>query len=516
MTLLQDTLEAYALAEDVQPERYRVDCPPAHHFSFALNTLTRTLADETENSLWDTVLGSGRAARWRAGAEGIPFDAPSSGAREPLEALIGRADSLSALVEGQTQRLLQRLAEAAAGMLEENNSALASAILQCLADGDPDDTCAIAVNGRTAHAISAWLNSRGLEFPVMKPRDFMTGRRWDFAVVVGAADWFPGQMFTCPRAKALTLVHHAHLKDAEQVEGAFERFATVPFSVRVKDPQPWTRSVPDLGSGSPAEDDSDRAAALSPAPPWSALTQQIPRVGTGDDQVLARLLVLGAGYGLWLPVEAMSIRGLDTSAAPGERVVSLRASSIASDAVLVVREGGSVSGTLADMADAALGKRATAIRRRQQEWKTLLRQELDRVGPSALQRELRRKGSMTANVRFWADDENIRPQYDRDFIVLLTHLGISDPEPYLLEGRELWGAHHKAGVQLSHALEAALESVDLTELETCGRQQLHVSNQSVEATLTAFRVIAVEHETHSVPSSATRRTFELQGAQWLE
>jgi hypothetical protein len=517
MTLLQETLRTYALAKDVQPERYRVDCAPAHRFSFALNALTRSLGDEAENPLWELVLASGRAARWRAGAEGIPFDAPSSGAREPLNILMGRATALAELVEGEAQHILQQLGEAAAAVLGENNTALSTAILQCLQDGDPKDTCVIASNGRTAQAIAGWLAACGLALPVLKPRDFMTGRRWDFAVVVGAADWFPGQMFTCPRAEALTLVHHAHLKDSANVEGIFERFATVPLAVRVRDPQPWTGKPPDLGQAtSLAADEVDSAAAQSPQPQWSGMTQQVPRAAVGEEQVEARLVVLGAGYGMWLPIDAVSIRGLDLSAPAGERVISLRTASITSDAVLIVREGGSVSGTLAAMADAALGKRATAIRQRQQEWKTLLRQELARVGAANLQRQLRRAGSTTANLRFWAGDENIRPQYDHDFAVLLKHLGILDPVPYLLDGRELWRAHHKAGVQLSAALEAALEAADLTELEARGRQQLHLSDQAVRATLTAFRVIAVQPETVSVASSATRKTFRLKGAQWLE
>jgi hypothetical protein len=232
--------------------------------------------------------------------------------------------------------------------------------------------------------------------------------------------------------------------------------------------------------------------------------------------VPARLLALAGGAGLWLPLDATSVRGVDAHAPRGERILHLRADAVAPGSVLVVRENGTMSGTLAAMADAVLGPTARRMRERQQEWKGRLRKELARVGSARLEETLRRKGSTTANLRFWASEDNIRPRHDHDFAVLLRHLGFADPAPFLADGRSLWSAHHRAGVGLTAALEELVEKADLGELEVRGRQELQLVQAGVTATLTAVRVLAVNRQAQEVAFTATRRPFPLKGARWLE
>src|SRR5205085_375010 len=74
--------------------------------------------------------------------------------------------------------------------LDDDNLALSAAIIDTLTDGDPADTCVVAVGSRAGRSLSAWLESQQVTCPVLMPRDFISGRAWDFAVVVGAAEWF--------------------------------------------------------------------------------------------------------------------------------------------------------------------------------------------------------------------------------------------------------------------------------------------------------------------------------------
>ena len=168
------------------------------------------------------------------------------------------------------------------------------------------------------------------------------------------------------------------------------------------------------------------------------------------------------------------------------------------------------------MADALLGPAARRMRDRQQEWKGRLREELARVGSVRLEEALRRRGSTTANLRFWASEDNIRPRQDHDFALLLRHLGFADPGPFLTEGRSLWSAHQRAGVRLTTALEELVEKADLGELEISGRQKLQLVRPGITATLTAVRVLAVNPQTQEVALTSTRRPFPLRGARWLE
>ena len=512
--MLSSAIEAYAVVSTVQPERFRVSCAPAKGFSRALSAVTRSLGDEIASPMWELVLSSARAARWRAGAEGVPFDAPTSGAREPLTALLAAVARLEGLVDGHERAALQKLTNAAKKYLEENNRALAGAVLACVRDGDPADTCVIGGNQRTVRAIAGWLKQQQVTAPVVTPREFVTGRRWDFAVVVGASDWFPSQTFTCSRAETITLVHHAHLLDSSEVQGIFESYATVPLAIHLREgPAPQQND-----EGSDPEDESAEEQTLQPHWP-SLIRQALPddqHESTVAERVEARLVVLADGYGVWIPVDAVAVRGLDLTAAPGERVVQVRTALMSVDSVLILREGDSDNSAIAQMADAELGVRAAAIRGKQRRWKVLLRQELARVGQAGLVRKLRDLGATTANLRYWASEESIRPLRDGDFALLLKYLGIDEPVEYLAEGRLLWQAHHRAGVKLAAALEQALESADLSVLEQVGRQQLQLAGGDLTATLTAFRVVAVHDRTHEIPAGATRRPFKLKGSSWLE
>ncbi len=510
MTLLSTALTAYDLAQAVQPERCRVTSAPMRRYSKIVQALVRCLGQEATLPLWESLVGSAKAARWRASAEAVPFSWAGSSARPALEEVIRQANRLDRLVDADPAAWLQALAKAAADLVEEDNAALADALLTCLSDGDPDDTCVVSCRGRSAVVTSNWLRQQGVTVPVLTPRDFLRGRGWDFAVVVGPSDWYPSRLITCPSASAVTLIHYAHIRDSERVCGVFGTLATTPIAVRIRDDGVAERD----GNDSLQES----AVEQLPQPQWSALVQQAaPRTATPDEyKVAARLLAMVGESGLWLPVDATSIRGLDAHAPRGERILHLRAGSVTAGSVLVIRENGTISGTLAAMADSLLGPSAKEIRQRQREWKERLRQQLVRVGHNQLERVLRTQGSSTANLRFWAGEDNIRPLHDHDFVVLLRYLGFSDPAPYLEDGRSLWRAHHGAGARLTAALEDLVEKADLSELEASGRQQLELGQDGARATLTAVRVLAVNQEAHEVPLSATRRPFPLRGARWLE
>lgn len=309
MTVLAEAIEAYALAESVIPERFRVSCPPMRRFSKALHRLARQLGDEASLPLWEGLVGSAKAVRWRAGAEALPFDAPTCGAREPLAVLRKQAGRLESLVDGERRAVLRTLMHAAEELAEEGNEALSSALIECLRDGDPEDTCVVTSRGRAASALETWLRENSLGMPVLKPRDFMTGRHWDFAVVVGPAEWFPAQMFTCPHASAITVIHYAHIQDLERIKGVFGGSATAPLSVTIRG------SAQEVATDDDADDPAaadDTASDQAPQPAWDAILRHAAP-GTGehsDYSVQARLLVLAAGQGLWLPVDATSIRGL--------------------------------------------------------------------------------------------------------------------------------------------------------------------------------------------------------------
>lgn len=512
MTFLEAATTAYELAQAVQPQRHRVSSAVMREYSKAVQALIRALGDEVSLPLWEALVNSAKAARWRAAAEATPLSAPGARGRSALDEVVAETTRLEPIVDLGLVKHLRRVRDSANELCEEDNASLAQALLTCIADGDPETTCVVSCRGRTAIVTREWLTGQGRPRPVLTPRDFLRGQRWDLAVVVGPSDWYPSHMFTCPNASAMTLVHYSHVQDSQTVRGLFGAAATTPIAVSIRSDNCVEQ----------ADKDHDRyqegAVEQLPQPEWSFLVEQAtPRnAQPGEFQVAARLLALAGGIGLWLPLDATSIRGVDAQAPRGERILHLRADAVTPGAVLVVRENGTMSGTLAAMADAILGPTARRVRSRQHEWKGRLREELARVGSGRLEETLRRQGSTTANLRFWASEDNIRPRHDHDFVVLLRHLGFAEPAQYLADGRSLWSAHHRAGVRLTAALEDLIEKADLSELEVSGRQELQLVQAGVTATLTAVRVLAVDRQAQEVTLGATRRPFPLKGARWLE
>jgi hypothetical protein len=234
MSLFEAATSAYELAQTVQPERYRVSNPAMRRYSKAVQALVRSLRDEATLPLWETLVNSAKAARWRAAAEAIPLSAPGNGARSALEEVLVQATRLEQIVDLGLVGHLRSLRDSAVKLFEEDNASLAQALLTCVADGDPEDTCLVSCRGRTASVTSEWLTEQRLPRPVLTPRDFLRGKRWDFAVVVGPSDWYPSHMFTCPNASAMTLVHYSHVQDSQRVRGLFGAAATMPIAVSIR------------------------------------------------------------------------------------------------------------------------------------------------------------------------------------------------------------------------------------------------------------------------------------------
>ncbi len=511
---LSDVLKLHELTARPSIERYRVRCNAAQLFSASVAGLTRELAQDAGTEPWAELIGAARAARWRAAVEPLELTHPMSGAQLALNETYALGDRLLPLTNGMLQLQLQRLLEACVLFHEGDNRELVAAVLDSLGDGDPADTSLVVINRRAATAAKSRLVEAGVTVAVSTPREFMTGPLHDFCVVVGPGGWFPPQMLTTARAEQVSLVHYAHLRDADTFDGVFGSSATVRLSVAVLQPR----------GGAVAPGVADEAEAPVQLD-WSHVIEQATAVVRDngvhpEEQVKARLVVLAGGYGCWVSLGSITIRCLDLSAPSGERVVAYPVASLGPGRVVLLRAGGSLSSVLRKLADQeliALGHDAPAVQQRQQEWKGALRSQLHRQGSASVITTLRLRGARTANVRHWAGDDNLRPLDDADFQLLLQLLGFEDTDVHLADGRALWRAHRRAGTRLAEALEAVIEEADLTPLELEGFQELTLPDQHTGARLQAFRVVAFGEETRDVPLGATRKAFRLGGGlRWLE
>ncbi len=511
---LSDVLKLYERSAEPSIDRYRVPCSTAQLFAASVTGLIRELAEDAAVEPWAELVGAARAARWRAAVEPLELDHPMSGAKLALNETYALADRLLPLTNGMLELQLQRLLEACLLFHEAGNRELVAAVLESLRDGDPADTSLVVINKRAATAAQRRLAEAGVALAVRTPREFMTGPLHDFCVVVGPGEWFPPQMLTSLRAEQVSLVHYAHLRDADTFHGVFGSSASVRLSVAVRQPR----------GGATAPGVADEAEAPVQLD-WSHVIEQATAVVRNtavhpEEQVKARLILLAGGHGCWVSLGSSTIRGLDLTAPSGERVVAYPVATLSPGQVVLLRAGGSLGSVLRTLADQELitmGHDAQAVRQRQREWKSALRSQLRRQGSAGVIKTLRLRGARTANVRHWAGDDNLRPLHDADFELLLQLLGLVNTGVHLADGRALWRAHQRAGIRLAEALEDVIEGADLAPLELDGFQELTLPEQHTGARLQAFRVVAVGEEVRDVPLASTRKAFRLGGGlRWLE
>jgi hypothetical protein len=513
VTSLKGAICIYEWAAGAASARYRPDRtvvadPMGQRFDHKLAALWRHLGESSTAPVWQAVLGSARALRWRAAVEPVPLHEPASGAAHALADLLYSAGAMRHAISDESARLLNALVSSASEMGAQHGNPLPQAVESALEVSDPAGTCLVLVNRRTAHITAQWLGERWPGFACVTPREYLGGRLWDEAILVGAAAWFPEQVFTAPRAGHAELVVPSWVRDHAHVAGLFGGLADRPLVVSFRDRYEGTVEARD----SRPEDQLVPAERLLLAPQWSP--EQEPDADV-PEAVEVRRILLGGGYAVYLETDADRIRGLDPALPLGERVMRLPAAAIAPGSILLLRLGDTEGIALKGVADEILGPESTRIRALQDFWKEQLRQAVLRDGRESVVQSLRSHGSRTANVGYWISPDSIRPRSDHDFRAVLELIGVDDPEPYLAAGRALWAAHLRAGQRLTEELEQRVAEADLAPLDIEGMLDLSLDLPGV-ASITAFRVLAISPYTMRVHPHQLRVPFPAPEARWLE
>jgi hypothetical protein len=404
--------------------------------------------------------------------------------------------------------LLDALISAARELDGHDDSPLSQAVESALEVSDPATTCVVLVNRRTVHIAEQWLNERWPGFACVTPREYMGGRLWDEAIFVGAAAWFPGQVFTAPRAGHVELIVPSWIRDYAHVDGVFGDLADQPLILSFRERSVGAATAP----GPEPNERLAHAESLLLAPMWSS-----EREPAGDipDAIEARQILLGGGYSVYLETDADRIRGLDPSLPPGERVIRLPAGAITPGSILLLRLGDTEANALEGVADEILGPERARVRELQAFWKERLREAVVRSGRESVVQGLRTRGARATNVGYWMSSDSIRPRSDGDFWAVLDLIKAGDPEPYLAAGRQLWVAHLRAGQRLTEELEDRVAEADLLPLDLEGMLDLRLDLPGV-ASMTAFRVLAISTGIVRVSPNQLRVPFLAPEARWLE
>ena len=493
------TAEIYACAAETSLLRTRISHDLFRTFSMGMKRLLRGLGEATDDELWKPVINPLRRYGFALCAAPLPFNETSiqppgidrlNSKRETLGMLYpAQAAQLAAVIEGLK----------ALRMVGENP------YLQWLAQAASQNPGTGAVLIRDSRLVAAserelYRQKSTRRLHVVTPAQLTKERCFDALFVIGAERWFPSFVFDAPRAMRTEAARYSWIADGRQQPSVF--ISAPPRAAEVPDPSNDT-------------EDSYDADDLLPVVDWRSIGQKIAASDVhATESADARLVLLEGDCAVFLEAaDGASILTIDLEADEStERIARIQTSDVRPGTFLLLRTSGGGDYVVAEADQYFLKDRAAELRARQQEWKTLLRNEVRKDGLLGVSLKLIDLGSASAeeiNVRNYLSPRSIRTRVPEDFRAIMRLVGLGDKwESYWEMMGEIDHAHRLAGHRIRRQLLRRLAELDLTELERVGRLDITLTDVDAGG-LTAYRVIDVSPDQPTVSISRLGHPFDL-------
>ncbi len=384
-------------------------------------------------------------------------------------------------------------------------------VCEILETGNPNNS-GVLVLTRHLNATKSWLANKSPQTRLLMPAELSQVGRFETLVVLGPSCWFPSFVLSAPRAESIAVVHFDWLRDHP-----LDRNLLAGHHVSVGvDVSTAFRTEAVVMSD---EDDGFDAELLLPKVDWERLArasaglERVPR--DVHQEVEARLYLLAGGFGVYL--EAIGESRIDSVELEGGSEPQLRRKStleVARGDHVVLRSFGGSGDYIVDIADDDLGRSATQLRSLQREWKARLREKVEVLGLSLVERQLRGLGIVSPNIRYRLLRQSIKSQKSDDFRILMEYIGLGDRSEKLWAAmNEIHRAHIRAGQKARSLLEAAVLAADLTQLIQTGHINVSLREIDVGA-IGVFRVEDCSPATQMVEEEDLRKLIKLEDDLW--
>ena len=411
----------------------------------------------------------------------------------------------------QLRNISHSYASALTALRSSDVNPLWGAIEADLDDGQAENVGLLIKPARLVAAVRDLAAEQWPRLEVLTESQLRSAVAFERLYILGAGRWYPGFVFSAPRAQDLRIVRYGLLNDSPPDEATF-----------VKPLNQLKRSLfaPSRGRGA--------AGALQigadEVRPVLDVASIMRRAGEGDgvgisgpstELVNVRALFLEQDLAvLVLAAEGASELTVDLRE-EAERLVH-RVPTINLEpgmAVLVRTEGG--GDYIVAAADEIMAKDAAGFRRCQRHWKQLLSELVERLGIPEVVDQLKAAGSEIANyqnLRNWMSPRSIRTQEREDFDAIFRAIGLAeDSDRYWSMMAVIDQAHRRAGSLIRHRLLEQVQSTDLSPLQTEGRQDFELPGEVGGGSLTAVRIVAMSSEVVEAHPSAVHRLVESAG-----
>jgi hypothetical protein len=335
---------------------------------------------------------------------------------------------------------------------------------------------------------------------VITPMQLTKDKYFEVLYVLGATRWFPTFVFDAPRAQKTEIARYSWIKDHREPAKTFLG---------------GTERKPQIEDDSHNVEDSYDAADILPVVDWRSIGEKISSAELQNtlESVEARLVLLEGDCAVFLEsADGASVLTIDLDADEStERIERIAVKDVRPGTFLLLRSSGGGDYIVME-ADRFLKGRASQVRKAQQRWKALLRQEVETDGLLGVSLRLLDLGSTSAeelNVRNYLSPRSIRTRNPEDFRAIMRLIGLGQEwEQYWDMMGEIDHAHRLAGQAIRRQLLRELEKLDLTQLERVGRMDITLPEVDAGG-LTAFRVLDISPSTQLVSAHRIGHPFEL-------
>jgi hypothetical protein len=334
------------------------------------------------------------------------------------------------------------------------------------------------------------------ECVVLSPMNLREGSCYEKVAVFGAPRWFPEYVFSAPRTSEI------HLFKYRWISGKWEPLSvfTTPYKYKGKVQRPIA-----IGDSEDEINDENPGDLLSEIDIKSiedkAFRDAVNLVDDNEDVVRARLFVLEEDWAVFLEADDNSRADVvDLDEETTKRVKRIPIREIEQGMYILLRtEGG--GDYIVPVADKIMGKFMNKARTAQQEWKSLLRDKVKRLGLNKVVRQLGEHGSPRANetnVKNWMAYRGIKTENIEDFQAIMKFVGLgSKTNEYWKIMEEIRKAHMRAGMEIRKMLLEKVNNTDLDILNRYGKMEFELAEKEA-GKLAAFRVKVISKETTEV------------------
>lgn len=501
-----ETAHLYKIVHRATATRETVSSPPISTLAIQIRKLARHFGDDEVDAEWATFLR--RLRRIMREIVGTPLPPATPALRlevtgEYLSEIIRR---LTPAYNAATVAQASLCVTAIRDLSRYKENPFGDLISEILSTASPTSS-AVLIKSPHLEEISQWLAAHHPNARLITEYEVPRLQGLDCLVVAGPSIWFPVHLLSAPRAETTCFVHYDAVSDRQQSTHLLDGSHAPPGT-----------SIRSSEVLSVSADEKLDARFIESTVDWAALAQLSasgPRPVGEQEAVSANLFLLAGGFAVYLEagdgprIDVVSELDSDTPRLRGELTRSIEPGSY-----IVLRSEGGSGDYIPEIADALLGKSAREYRDLQWLWKSSLRKVVAAKSNAQVERELKKLGIRSPNLRYRIWSGSLRSEKPEDFRILMEYIGLGEQKDRIWNAMgQLAEAHQRAGHEVRRRLEEKLLSSDSNAILRSGRLDVRLDGMDA-GTLSVVRVERRAPGQTTLDEDLLRVMFKVEADLW--